>query len=313
MSLPRLSASKIKSYSSCSYLAYLKYNCGLPSKGNTGSKLGGITHIILECLAHPKRKEKVSQAIACGRPLSLSCLHRLASKWLKKEEVYSSENYEKINGFLVTGLENDFHGKGCEKYETEYEFNINNGKYWIYGFIDRLFIYEDHIRSLDFKSSKSKFSKGSEDMDFNIQALIYALVASKLYPGKKITVEFLFLKFRKNPYIKMEFSLSQIDAFEHYLEYISGYLQDFGLEKALANTAAGDFKRKWLCGKEPFTYKEDGSPVWVCEYKAPFLYFEAVKEGSPSKSAYFKKELDSYIPLGYTIVQRKHSGCPKFN
>lgn len=185
MSLPRLSASKIKSYSSCSYLAYLKYNCGLPSKGNTGSKLGGITHIILECLAHPKRKEKVSQALACERPLSLPCLHRLASKWLKKEEVNSSENYEKINGFLVTGLENDFYGKGCEKYETEYEFNINNGKYWIYGFIDRLFIYEDRIRILDFKSSKSKFAKGSEDMDFNIQALIYALVASKDVSRKK--------------------------------------------------------------------------------------------------------------------------------
>ena len=101
MSLPRLSASTIKSYSSCSYLAYLKYNCGLPSKGNVGSKLGGITHIVLECLAHPRRVGKVAQAIFFGKPLSIPSLSRLVKKWLKKEDVDSLENYEKINGFLI--------------------------------------------------------------------------------------------------------------------------------------------------------------------------------------------------------------------
>jgi len=312
MTLPRLSASKIKSYASCSYLAYLKYNCGLPSSGNTGSRLGSVTHSILECLAEPRRKELVNEAIACGKPLSIPCLNRYATILLKRENEDSLENFDKVDGFLLTALESDFFGKGCLEYYTEYEFDINNGLYWIYGFIDRMFIYEDRVRILDFKTSKKKFAKGSDDMEFNVQALMYALVASKLFPDKKIEVEFLFLKFKKDPLIKMVFSQTQIDGFEEYLKYISSYLQNFGIEKALANMASSDVKRRWLCGKDAYTEKADGSIAWSCEYRAPFLYFEAVKDGVVVKSAYTKKELDKYEKLGYTIIQRRHSGCPRF-
>lgn len=312
--LPRLSASKIKSYSSCSYLAYLRYNCGLPSSGNTGSRLGGITHSILECLAHQKRIGMVDQAIACKKPLSIPSLARMATILLKKEGEDSLENFDKVDGFLLTALENDFYGIGCSEYHTEYEFNVNTGKYWIYGFIDRIFVYEDTVRILDFKTSKKKFQKGSDDMDFNVQALMYALVASKMFPGRKISVEFLFLKFRKDPYIKMEFNESQIEGFESYLEYISDYLQNFGIEKALANMASsGGRAKNWLCGKPPYTEKLDGSIAWSCEYRAPFLYFEAIKDGVPVKSAFSKKELDKYEKLGYTIIQRRHAGCPRFH
>jgi hypothetical protein len=309
--LPRLSASKIKTYSSCSYLAYLKYNCGLPSSGNTGSRLGSVTHAILECLASEKRKEIVDQAIACRKPLSIPSLNRMATILLKKEKEDSLENFDKVDGFVLTALENDFHGKGCEQYFTEYEFNIDTGKYWIYGFIDRMFVYSDKIRIVDFKTSKKKFGKGSDDMDFNVQALMYALVASKKYPGYPIYIEFQFLKFAKAPIISMQFTQAQIDGFENYLEYISDYLKNFGMEEALGDMASKDVKRRWLCGKEALTEKDDGSMAWSCEYRAPFLYFEAVKDGIPVKSSYLKKDLDKYEKQGYEIIQKRHAGCPK--
>jgi CRISPR/Cas system-associated exonuclease Cas4 (RecB family) len=311
LDLPRLSASKIKSYSNCSYLAYLRYNCGLPSSGNTGSRLGSVTHAILECLAEPKRREMVDQAIACKKPLSIPALNRMATILLEKEGENTLENFDKVDGFLLVALENDFHGKGCESYFTEYEFNVKNEKYWIYGFIDRMFVYSDKIRIVDFKTSKKKFGKGTDDMDFNVQALMYALVASKMYPGYKIQIEFQFLKFAKAPIISMEFTQAQIDGFESYLEYISNYLKDFGVEKALSDMASKDVKRRWLCGKEALTLKDDGSTAWSCEYRAPFLYFEAVKDGIPIKSAFTKKELDKYEKLGYDIIQRRHAGCPR--
>jgi hypothetical protein len=309
--LPRLSASKIKSYSSCSYLAYLKYQCQLPSSGNTGSRLGSTTHDILECLAHPKRKSIVSQAVQCGNPLSIPCLDRFSRILLKKHKEYTPENREKVNTFLLTALRFDFYGEGCLSYETEYAFDINNGRYWIVGFIDRMFVYEDKVRIVDFKTSKSKFAKGSDDMEFNVQALMYALVASKLYPGKKIYVEFLFLKFTQKPLIQMEFTNAQIEGFENYLEYLSEYLQNFGIEEALSNMASQDPSRRWLCGKMVLSEKKDGSTAWSCEYRAPFLFFEAVKDGVPIKSAFTKKELDKYEKDGCVIVQRRHAGCPK--
>lgn len=311
-SLPRLSASKIKSYSSCSYLAYLRYNCGLPSSSNTGAILGSVTHSILECLANPKRATMVDDCLQYQNPFAIACIERYAKILLKKENELSEENLNKVNGFLLTAIENDFYGKGCLEAFTEYEFNINNGKYWIYGFIDKMFVYEDSVRILDFKTSKDKF-KG-EDLNFNVQALMYTLVAKQLFPNKRVTVEFLFLKFRKNPYILMEYTDDQILGFESYLEYISEYLQNFGIDKALANMASSGGKAKnWMCGKPPYTYKDNGDLAWTCEYRAPFLYFEALKDGVPIKSAFTKKELDKYAKLGYTIVQRRHAGCPRFH
>lgn len=310
----KLSASRIKTYSSCSYLGYLKYNCKLPSSGNTGSRLGGVTHSILECLAEHKRSNLVDQCIILGDPLGNKSLLRYAKILLKREGELSQENLEKVNQFLLTALVNDFKGNGCNSYLTEYEFDIKTDKYWIGGFIDRLFVYDDKIRILDFKTSKKKFAKGSEDMDFNIQALMYALVASKMYPDKKISVEFLFLKFKKDPWIRMEFTQEQLNGFENYLEYISDYLNDFSIEKALGNMASSDVKRRWLCGKDAYTIKADGSTAWSCEYRAPFLYFEAIDgQGQCVKSAFNKKELDKYKNMGYTIIQKRHSGCPKFH
>lgn len=308
----RLSASKIKSYSSCSYLAYLKYHCGLPSQGNTGSRLGSVTHSILECLAHTKRASLVKAATYCNDPLSIPSINRYANILLNKEKENTEENKAKVNNFLLTALKFDFYGEGCSSYDTEYAFNIKEeGRYWIVGFIDRLFVYEDKVRIVDFKTSKAKFAKGSDDMDFNVQALMYALVASKLYPGKKIFVEFLFLKFVQKPLIQMEFTMAQIEGFENYLEYLSKYLQNFGLEEALSNMASQDVKRRWLCGKMVLSNKKDGSQAWSCEYRAPFLFFEAVKDGVPIKSALTKRELDKYEKDGCVIVQRRHAGCPK--
>lgn len=311
----KLSASRIKTYSSCSWLGYCKYNLKLPSKSNDGAKLGGCTHVILECLAEKKRFDLVNQALQLQCPLAVPSIDRLAKKLLKKESLYNDESIAKIDGFLLVALENDFFGKGCKQYMTEYEFDLKTDNYWVGGFIDRLFEYEDHVRILDFKTSKKKFAKGTEELEFNVQALIYALVASKMFPNKKIIVEFLFVKFRKDPKIVMKFSQKQLDGFEQYLGYISSHISNFSTEDALGDLASEDVKRKWLCGyaSDPFALKKDGTPHWHCEYRYPSIYFEATKEGQKTISASSKKELEKYQRQGYEIVQKRYAGCPKWN
>jgi hypothetical protein len=308
--LIKLSASKIKTYSSCSYYGYAKYNIGLPDKGNLGSDLGGIVHTVLEVLSIKKRYDYVVESIASKNSFEKPSVKKLIEKLLKKKDILTEENLSKINGFLMTAFTNDFFDEDCLDVKIEYEFDIKTETYWVGGFIDKLKVKNDKVVVLDYKSSKKKFQ--GEELSFNIQGLLYSLVASKMYPDKKVEVEFIFLKFPKAPYIKMSFSKQYLDGFENYLAYVSERLANFGIEEALADMAAkGGRGRSWQCGKEnPFELKEDLSPHWVCPFRLGFLYFSAEKFGCKSISAYTKKELIKYLEQGYNIVQKRYNGCP---
>ena len=52
-----LSASRIKTAQSCSWLYWCKYKLGLPEKGNDGARRGSICHLIFEVLGVKKRKK----------------------------------------------------------------------------------------------------------------------------------------------------------------------------------------------------------------------------------------------------------------
>lgn len=308
----RLSSSRIKTLKSCSYLYYSKYHLNLPSRGNTGSKLGSITHLILECLSNKKRRPVVDKCIETERPIDIESINRLALKHLKKQNIFSEENVEKINGFLVCALENDFYGEGCLDVKIEYEFDLATDSYRCYGFIDVIKIFPDKVVIVDYKTSKEKFQKSSEDYKFNLQGAIYSLVASKMFPNKPIEVQFLFLKFRKNPKFIVNFSQKQLEGLEHYLAHINEYVSDFGVEKAFSDFAIKSPDRRWLCGfsNDPFALKADGSPQWSCESKFPLIFFEASKPGEKSVTAFTRKELDKYVDLGYEISQKRYGGCP---
>lgn len=308
----RLSASKIKTFSNCGLLGYFKYVCNLPDRGNLGSDLGGITHTILECLLEKKRTNHVQFSLDSRDPYIVPGIERLTKKLLKKKDILNEENLAKVKGFLLTALENDFFGEKTLDVRTEYEFNYKTDKYLCNGFLDKVLIYPDKIKIVDYKSSKKKFT--GEDISFNIQGLLYSLIMSKEYPDIPIEVEFLFLAFPKSPSIKMSFTKKQLDGFESYLDYIADYLTDYGLEKALTNAAAdGGPGKNWLCGKEKFMTKADGSPVFVCEQKFPYIYWQAVKDGHKPISAFSKKQLEKYELEGYKIETKRHEGCPKFN
>lgn len=313
----RLSASKIKSFLTCSYQAWLSYYALMPRTGNEGSQRGDITHRVLECLAHPKRKHYVDTIIDSKNPFSIKGIERLVRIAAKKHELNGDENIDLVKSFILNAINDDFHKNGHIERYIEKEFEIKTDKYWIYGFIDQFIVYPDRVVILDYKSSKSKWTSTSDDVLWNVQALMYAIVASKLYPNLPCEIQFLFVKFNKKNKIIITPTKEQLVGFERYLEYFTEYLNDFGIEKAHGNFAKHSFKTKFLCGADSPTFKKvDGSPAWYCPSKFPFIYFVLMdKNGCQVKSS--RKKEDFLVDIrenpDYTIIEKSYAGCPAWS
>jgi hypothetical protein len=152
---------------------------------------------------------------------------------------------------------------------------------------------------IDYKSSKYKFR--GDDLEANIQAMMYSLASKKLWPKLKPIVKFLFLRFPKQPIQELVFDENQIKGFEYYLEHINDYVNKFDEESARSNFAADNVKNKWMC--------QVGG--WKCPYKDPYEYYVKVND----KGEVIETSLeDNFKDIkGFKIEKRKYEGCPKFN
>lgn len=307
----KLSASRIKTLLSCSWIYWCRYILKLPSKGNDGANRGNTVHPILECLLRKDRKDYVNKILSLQDPFCIPSVKRLAYIHAKKLEVANDENIKLIKDFLLTALKFDFYCEGSLEVFSEEEFDYKTDEYWIGGFIDKKAIYHDKIKIVDYKTSKAKFTQ--EEISASIQALMYALVQTKQHPSLFPEVEFLFLKFKKAPLQKAVVTQELLNGFEEYLKYVSKHLLNYDLQKAMSDFAANDRERMWLCGKRIGDQKKDGSDAWTCEYKYPYIYFAAVDaSGKVISTSKIKKELAKYQDKGYSIVQKEYAGCPKF-
>ena len=182
MNIPEtpLSASRIKTAESCSWLYWCKYKLNLPDKSNDGAKRGSICHLIFEVLGLPKRKKYFNKIIKTQDVFSIPSIKKLILKHAVREGVSDDENVQLMKEMIFNGLTYDFFGKELGKPTEDYsekDFLIteNNGdiKYKIRGFIDKLFLYKRKKFAIirDFKTSKSVF-KGKDYTD-NLQDLMY--------------------------------------------------------------------------------------------------------------------------------------------
>lgn len=285
------SASKVKTATGCSWKYYSQYLLHIPSRGNSGSKVGGIVHIILECLAIDRRKPVVKKILKRRDIFACQGIKHLTYKWLLKEGIDTPENVQKVKDFALNGLSYDFYGtlRGKPTYSyTEKDFLFEElERYKIRGFIDRLFVYEDgHALIRDYKTSKETYKGG--DVSDPLQANFYAKAVRKMSdagiipPVKTISCEFLFLKFdcslesewaageyrgkatKKQVHnggglIRVTFTEEEISGFDYELEDYQQYLESFDEETAKQNFAADQgmptddsFSGKLLCGFASF-------------------------------------------------------------
>jgi hypothetical protein len=173
-----LSASRMKTAQSCSYLYYTKYKLALPDSGNDGSSRGWICHLIFEVLGKNKRLPIYKSIIKKKDIFSYAPIEKLVFKHARKLKVDDDENIALIKEMTLNGLEYDFYGKKNGKpteaisekdFEIVYQCPEKGINYKIKGFIDKLFLYKKDCSALirDFKSSKQVF-KGKEISD-NLQ------------------------------------------------------------------------------------------------------------------------------------------------
>tara|TARA_Y100000310_G_scaffold343375_1_gene450706 strand:+ start:11133 stop:12128 length:996 start_codon:yes stop_codon:yes gene_type:complete len=307
-----LSASRIKTLETCSWTYWCKYHLGLPDSTNSGALRGTLCHLIFELLLKPRHKKHYDSIIKKKSMKGSPAVERLAVKHLKtfvtnsEKGIPEKEDYDLVKKMIYVGLSHNFFGhKGAVIDSPEQEFKIENKKpsYNIYGFMDKPIKYKKkkELKIVDYKSSKRKFT--GEDLESNVQAMMYALAATKLWPEfKKIIVQFLFLRFPRQPAQELEFTKDQLKGFEVYLEHLNVVINNFSEKEAKLNYAAEN-ENHWLCGP--------AKSGWICPFHKPFDYYVLLDEdGNQAKSSY---ENDLTAKDGQSIEKRKYAGCPAKN
>ena len=298
-SLKTLSASRIKTLETCSWVYWNNYHAKVPQSQNDGALRGTICHTVFELLLnkrHLKNYKRIIKKNAINGDKGIDKLVKKLSAKVKLDE----SNYKLLNDMILVGLKNDFFGEGGEIVKPEYDFDITNEepKYHIKGFIDKPIKIKKEMHIIDYKSSKYKFR--GDDLEANIQAMMYSLASKKLWPKLKPIVKFLFLRFPKQPIQELVFTDEQIKGFEHYLEHINDYINKFNEESARANFAVDNQKNKWMC--------QIGG--WKCPYKDPYKYYVKVND----KGEVLETSLENNFKdiKGFKVEIRDYEGCPKF-
>jgi len=299
-SLKVLSASRIKTLETCSWVYWNNYHSKIPQTQNDGALRGTICHTIFELLLNPRHKHNYKKIIKKNSIRGSKSIVRLIKK-LKTKVGLSESNFEILDEMIMVGLKHDFFGEGGTIIKPEYPFEIKNDKpkYHIKGFIDKPIKKKKEMHIIDYKSSKYKFR--GDDFEANIQAMMYSLASLKLWPKLKPIVKFLFLRFPKQPIQELSFDENEIKGFEHYLEHINDYINKFDEKSAEANFAADNEKNRWMC--------QTGG--WKCPYKDPYEYYVKLNKDNEI----IESNLDGNFKNteGFNIEKRKYSGCPKFN
>lgn len=323
-SMKALSASRIKTLETCSWLYWSKYNLKLPNVTNDGARKGEVCHNIFELLLHKKHLDNYKIILKNNTLKASPSIYKLTRKLIKNSglDATNEEIYQQIHDMILVGLKTDFFVKGGKIIKPEYEFEILNlgPKYLIKGFIDKPAKKGKILIIDDFKSSKKQFS--GEDLTTNIQAMMYSLAATKLWPDFKPIVRFIFLQFPNDPIQQIEYNKDILNGFESYLEHVQHIIDNFNEKDALANMAAdsnppasGEFKGKLVCGfaKTPNQMKKNGQPMYYCPFKFPFNYYAVKKEGKILYSVLEKDKSSIKLNQGEEIQLLKYGGCPRFN
>jgi len=298
-SLKTLSASRIKTLETCSWVYWNNYHAKVPQSQNDGALRGTICHTVFELLLNKRHLKNYKRIIKKNAIDGDKGVNKLVKKLSVKVKLDES-NYKLLNDMILVGLKNDFFGEGGEIVKPEYDFDITNEepKYHIKGFIDKPIKIKKEMHIIDYKSSKYKFR--GDDLEANIQAMMYSLASKKLWPKLKPIVKFLFLRFPKQPIQELIFTDEQIKGFEHYLEHINDYINKFDEESARANFAVDSQKNKWMC--------QIGG--WKCPYKDPYKYY--VKVNNKGEVVETSLENNFRDIKGFKVETRDYEGCPKF-
>lgn len=317
-----LSASKIKTLDSCTWQYYCSYHLNIPQEKNNGATRGTIVHNLFELISKEKHQHYIKKIHLAGCPSKVAQINKFLLNQFAKEKIDAlgevkpikakygkKNNWQTVCDMVMTAIRAEFISKDFTKIiGSEHEFNFisEDPKYAVRGFIDRVEEEDgETLKILDYKSSAKKFT--GEDQESNIQAMIYSLVARKIWKNyKNYKASFFFMRFPEDPYQDNEFSKEELDGLEHYLEYVSGILENFDQKKARSSMAAHSKEKSWLCQR--------GS--WTCPFKNPVTFFKLKNKNGDFVSSHLKLEdAEEKIEKSKGILDLEiveYKGCPAF-
>ena len=276
----------------------------VPQKGNSGAIRGTVCHLVFELILKPRHQHNYNKILKYNGLDGSPSVKRLVIKHLTKREIIDDgESYELCDKMIVVGIQYDFFGSiGAEIVGIEKKFFLDRKKpkYKALGYIDKIVKEGKSIKITDYKSSKYKF-KG-EELDSNIQAMMYTLAAKEEWPdAEDIHVEFLFLRFPRSASQEIRVTADQLAGFEYYLEHIYKIINKFNEDDAKTNYAADNQSVRWLC---------KAGKTWRCPYLDPVEYYDLTDEGGEIIKSSFKEE-DLEKKEGHVIKKMKYDLCIK--
>ena len=163
-----LSASRIKTLETCSWLYWANYHLKLPQDQHKSAIKGTICHEIFEILLKDRHKNHYDLIIKENSVGASKPINRLIIKLIKRNKLSTDETND-IKSMILVGLKNNFFGGEKDALSAEFPFEIINDmpKYHIKGFIDKVIKSksEKKVTIVDYKSSKLKFKGGYKRYD----------------------------------------------------------------------------------------------------------------------------------------------------
>ncbi len=323
-----ISASRVKMFQTCSWQYYCRYVLKIPDATNFGALCGTACHTVFECLLKPLHKPIYDAIISTPATIRNSPVaERYITAYLKKNEM-PEDLFDKIDTMIVVGLMADYFCKGGDLQDGELRFSLSSEKpeFHAMGFIDKTAIYQDKfIRIVDYKSSKKKFV--GDELNINVQAMMYSLAAKNLWPHLTPVVDFVFLQFKNDPIQRLKFTDAQLRGFKTLLGVIYQQMLNFTPEDAMSNLASKQkfpgkddgFKGPLVCGwdgkgfvKSPDQLKKNGDKMYHCSFRFPFTYYALCAEDGKQVKTSFKDDLIPNKDKGEFVIKKKYAGCPGF-
>lgn len=299
----RLSASRLKLLSDCSFRFYASEYLLWPEKVWPRTHCGSIVHGVLECLYRDRHRHHHDVIKTAGTIHASPAVSRLVRAWQYKTKVNDILMADIDPMTMVVINHTNFLDEGAiRRFEPEHEFTMvlsNGGK--IRGYIDKMAQYEDKWVVWDFKSQKDRFTE--DELKNSFQSTMYQWYIWKTF-GALAEIRYVLLRHpptKKTPDKHLQITPpatpAQLIGFETYLEHMFNVINDFGPKDA----------------ESAMKMDDDGFCRNVCSYYTPKTYIAIRKKDTKQLVKTYLPEYAPPLKPDEYAEELRHGGCPRWN
>lgn len=261
-----LSASQLETYNGCPYKYFQQYTLQIKPFNQPilqANELGSFIHHILEINSDCFKNQEVAKQF--DKATLPKRIHQQIETYLDDNPIIQSKARHPYNQYFLHCLEQDIYNTLCilinhmkvssfTLSKTEKQVMQDYGDFKIRGVIDRVDVFREYIKIMDYKSSNKELDLSLSMQGFNMQMLIYMDMLSKLEKSNKGALLYFNTKKR---ILKSDASiLEDIDSDVFYKEYrMNGYVDEDVIEDIdhAIDGSSNIIKAKYVKSKESYS------------------------------------------------------------